>query len=129
MERTPIAFYEAPPSPRHQRDDEPVADRCWRATTSYHLLCHSEEGDPTDRFYARLPAIRRISLRPRGRRTGVTDANRPLSKQRLGRPPSGSMSIIEIFREVTTVVSAVRSSMRYCFPCSRKHHEWIYRRA
>ena len=33
--------YEAQHSPRYQRDDEPVADRCWRATTSSHLLCHS----------------------------------------------------------------------------------------
>lgn len=45
------------------------------------------------------------------------------------RSPGESMRAMAIFRQVTTVVSAVRSSMRYCFPCSRKHHEWIYRRA
>jgi hypothetical protein len=41
MERPPIYSYEAQDSPRYQRDDEPVADRGWRATTSFHLLCHS----------------------------------------------------------------------------------------
>src|SRR5713226_6267569 len=42
-ERTPIDSYEAQPSPRHQRDYEPIAHRCWRATASFHSLCHSLE--------------------------------------------------------------------------------------
>src|SRR5260370_30728817 len=40
MERTPIDSYDAQHSPRHQRDREPIAHRCWRATACFHLLCH-----------------------------------------------------------------------------------------
>jgi hypothetical protein len=52
LKRAPIESYDAQHSPRHDRDYKPVADRCWRAATSFHLPCHCEEDDSTARFYA-----------------------------------------------------------------------------
>jgi hypothetical protein len=83
MERTPIDSYKAQHSPSNQRDHEPVAHRCWRATARFQLPCHrltftwkvdqrllsrNQVHVPLDRLRRRHAEVVRPSVRLEGRR-------------------------------------------------------------
>jgi hypothetical protein len=63
MERRPKDPYEAQYSPRHQRDYEPVANRCRRTTASLRLLWHGLEAPSQHRKEIPVHAVRNKARR------------------------------------------------------------------